>query len=131
MTVTIAKACVMGDPVAHSRSPMLHRYWLDTLGISGAYDFAHVTEADFPDFIANLRAYGYVGGNITIPHKEAAFRAVTRHDDAAQAIGAVNTVWYDGDRLVGGNTDVYGFLAHLDATIRGWSDSTSRAVVLG
>jgi shikimate dehydrogenase len=131
MTVTTPKACVIGHPVAHSRSPMLHRYWLKTLGVAGAYDFADVSAADFPGFLAGLRAHGYVGGNITVPHKEAAFRAVARRDEAAQAIGAVNTVWYEDDRLVGGNTDVYGFLAHLDASIPDWTNAVGRAVVLG
>jgi len=110
---------------------MLHRYWLKTLGIPGTYEAAEVTEQDFPDFLRNLRAHGYVGGNITVPHKEAAFRTVDHRDDAARAIGAVNTVWREGDRLVGGNTDAYGFIAHLDAVRPGWSETVRRAVVLG
>jgi shikimate dehydrogenase len=131
MTVTIPKACVMGHPVAHSRSPMLHGYWLKTLGIAGFYEAAEVTEQDFPDFLRNLRTHGYVGGNITVPHKEAAFRSVDHADAAARAIGAVNTVWHEGDRLVGGNTDAFGFIAHLDASVPHWNESADRAVVLG
>jgi shikimate dehydrogenase len=131
MTDTIARACVIGHLVAHSRSPLLHGHWLKTLGIAGAYECADVTEPDFPDFLRNLRAQGYVGGNITVPHKEAAFRLVDRRDEAAQATGAVNTVWYEGDRLVGGNTDAYGFIAHLDASIPRWNETARRAVVLG
>jgi shikimate dehydrogenase len=131
MTVTIPKACVMGYPVAHSRSPMLHGYWLKTLGIAGFYEAAEVTEQDFPDFLRNLRTHGYVGGNITVPHKEAAFRSVDHADAAARAIGAVNTVWHEGDRLVGGNTDAFGFIAHLDASVPHWNESADRAVVLG
>jgi len=131
MTVTIPKACVMGYPVAHSRSPMLHGYWLKTLGIPGTYEAAEVTEQHFSDFLRNLRPHGYVGGNVTVPHKEAAFRTVDYRDDAARAIGAVNTVWHEGDRLVGGNTDAYGFIAHLDASVPHWSESADRAVVLG
>jgi shikimate dehydrogenase len=131
MTVTIPKACVMGHPVAHSRSPMLHGYWLKTLGIPGFYEAVEVTEQDFPDFLRNLRTHGYVGGNITVPHKEAAFRTVDYRDGAARAIGAVNTVWHEDDRLVGGNTDAYGFIAHLDASVPHWNESADRAVVLG
>jgi shikimate dehydrogenase len=131
MTDTIARACVIGHPVAHSRSPLLHGHWLKTLGIVGAYERADVTEADFPDFLRRLRTQGYVGGNITVPHKEAAFRLVDRRDDAAQAIGAVNTVWHEGDRLVGGNTDAYGFVAHLDVSIPRWNETVRRAAVLG
>jgi len=121
----------MGHPVAHSRSPKLHTFWLTTLGIAGTYELADVTEQDFPTFIRDLRARGFVGGNITVPHKEAAFRAVSRRDEAANAIGAVNTVWYEDGHLVGGNTDAHGFLAHIDATIPDWNSAAARAVVLG
>jgi shikimate dehydrogenase len=131
MSVTIPRACVMGHPVAHSRSPMLHGHWLKTLGLPGAYELADVPEAEFPRFLTSLRARGYAGGNITVPHKEAAFRIVDRRDDAAAAIGAVNTVWYEQGRLVGGNTDAYGFIAHLAASLPGWEQSVRRCVVLG
>jgi shikimate dehydrogenase len=131
MSGTIPRACVMGHPVDHSRSPLLHGYWLKTLGVTGSYVLADVTPADFPDFLRNLRRHDYVGGNITVPHKEAAFRLVDQREDAAQAIGAVNTVWYEDDRLIGGNTDAYGFIAHLTASVPGWEVSSCRAVVLG
>jgi shikimate dehydrogenase len=131
MTETIPRACVMGHPVAHSRSPLLHGYWLEKLGIRGTYELADVSEADFPEFLRTLGARGYVGGNITVPHKERAFAGVERREAAAEAIGAVNTVWYEDRRLIGGNTDAYGFLAHLDASIPRWKESTRRAVVLG
>jgi shikimate dehydrogenase len=131
MTGTPPKACLIGHPVAHSRSPKLHGYWLKTLGIAGAYELADVTAENFPEFLRNLRARGYVGANITVPHKEIAFHAVTRRDKAASAIGAVNVVWHENGELVAGNTDVHGFLAHLDATAPGWHDVTHRAVVLG
>jgi shikimate dehydrogenase len=110
---------------------LLHGYWLRKLGIDGSYELADVAEADFPAFLRGLRQRGYVGGNITVPHKQTAFRLVDRHDPAAQAIGAVNTVWYEDGRLVGGNTDAYGFLAHLDATAPQWCDSSFTAVLLG
>ena len=90
-------ACIMGHPVGHSRSPMLHGYWLRTLGIDGAYEHADVPPEKFEDFFRRLKRNGFAGGNITIPHKEAAFRLVDRRERAADAIGAVNTVWYDGD----------------------------------
>jgi len=131
MSETIPKACVMGHPVAQSRSPLLHGHWLKTLGIAGAYELVDVSEADFPSFLRNLRPNGFVGGNITVPHKEAAFRAVDRRDEAASAIGAVNTVWYEDASLVGGNTDAYGFASHLDASIPRWHETARRAVVLG
>jgi shikimate dehydrogenase len=131
MTVTIPRACVMGFPVAHSRSPLLHGYWLKTLGIAGAYDREAISVADFPTFLQQLPQLGYVGGNVTVPHKEAAFREVAQRDRAAQAIGAVNTVWLENGRLVGSNTDAYGFVAHLDSSLPRWTDVVRRAVVLG
>jgi shikimate dehydrogenase len=131
MTETIPRACVIGHPVAHSRSPLLHGYWLRTLGITGAYERAEVTAVEFPDFLRGLRQHGYVGANITVPHKEAAFNLVDRRDDTAQAIGAVNAVWYVDGQLVGSNTDVHGFLAHLDNSVPGWDTAAHRAVILG
>ena len=114
------RACIMGHPVAHSRSPMLHGYWLRTLGIDGTYEHADVPPEKFEEFFRGLKRNGFTGGNITIPHKEAAFRLVDRRERAADAIGAVNTVWYEGDTLVGGNTDWYGIVASLDDIHPGW-----------
>ena len=120
--MTTRRACVMGHPVAHSRSPMLHGYWLRTLGIDGAYEFADTAPEKFEDFFRNLKRNGYVGGNITKPHKEAAFRLVDRREPAADKIGAVNTVWYEGDTLVGGNTDWLGIMLSLDTIHPGWDE---------
>ncbi len=125
----IVRACVMGHPVAHSRSPMLHGYWLRTLGIEGAYELADVAPDDFAAFFRGLGANGFAGGNITKPHKEQAFRLVDRREDAADAIGAVNTVWYENDALIGGNTDWLGIVLSLDAIAPGWDKG--RALVLG
>jgi len=125
----IVRACVMGHPVAHSRSPMLHGYWLRTLGIEGAYELADVAPENFAAFFCGLGANGFAGGNITKPHKEQAFRLVDRREDAADAIGAVNTVWYENGALVGGNTDWLGIVLSLDAIAPGWDKG--RALVLG
>lgn len=127
--MTAPRACIIGHPIAYSRSPMLHGYWLRTLGLSGSYEPADVSPAEFGDFLRRLRANGFVGANVTVPHKEAAFAAVDRRDAAAATIGAVNTVWYEDDALVGGNTDAHGFIAHLDATAPDWR--ATRATVLG
>src|SRR5262249_15360668 len=108
------KACIMGHPVSHSRSPMLHGYWLRTLGIDGAYESADVPPEKFEAFFRGLSANGFVGGNITIPHKEAASRLVDRREPAADAIGAVNTVWYEAGELIGANTDWRGVVEALD-----------------
>jgi shikimate dehydrogenase len=126
-----SRACVMGHPVAHSRSPMLHGYWLRTLDIAGAYEFADVAPEKFEAFFRGLAANGFVGGNITIPHKEAAYRLVDRRERAAAAIGAVNTVWYEGDALIGGNTDWLGLVGSLDDIHPGWDKPPGKVVVLG
>ena len=125
------RACVMGHPVAHSRSPMLHGYWLRTLGIDGSYEFQDKTPQEFESFFPNLKSHGFVGGNITQPHKEAAFRLVDRRERAADKIGAVNTVWYEGDALIGGNTDWLGIVEALDAIHPGWDATPGKTVVLG
>ena len=125
------RACIMGHPVAHSRSPMLHGYWLRKLAIDGAYELADVAPEKFDAFFRGLKANGFVGGNITIPHKEAAYRLVDRRQRAADAIGAVNTVWYEGDALIGGNTDWLGIVGSLDDIHPGWDASPGQVVVLG
>jgi len=131
MNAPLRRACLMGHPVAHSRSPMIHGYWLKTLGIQGAYDLKDLTPEEFPGFVTNLSANGYVGGNITVPHKEAAFRLVEHRDAAAEAVGAVNTVWLENGRLMGGNSDTHGFVANLDDRAPGWDVAGGSAVILG
>jgi shikimate dehydrogenase len=129
--MALRRACVMGHPVAHSRSPMIHGYWLKTLGIQGAYELKDLTPEQFPGFVSELGKNGYIGGNVTAPHKEAAFRAVAGRDEAAEAIGAVNTLWLDDGKLMGGNSDTHGFSANLDARAPGWQVPGCRALVLG
>jgi shikimate dehydrogenase len=129
--VTGPTACVIGWPVRHSRSPLIHGHWLKTLGITGEYVAVPVEPDRIDAFLAAFPSSGFVGGNVTVPHKEAAFRAVAATDEAATAIGAVNTLWLERGRLVGGNTDAYGFLANLDEAVPGWAANAETAVVLG
>lgn len=124
------RAFVCGHPVAHSRSPLIHGHWLSTLGIDGTYERIDVAPSDIRTFLADLPRNGYAGGNVTIPHKEAAFEAVVRRDGEAEAIGAVNTLWLEGGDLCGGNTDAIGFAANLDEQASGWR-GRDVAVVLG
>jgi shikimate dehydrogenase len=124
------RAFVCGHPVAHSRSPLIHGHWLKQHGIAGSYEKIDVAPADFKEFATSLAQRGFAGGNVTIPNKEAAFALVSKRDAAAEAIGAVNTLWHENGKLVGGNTDAYGFAANLDARLKGWRDA-GRAVVLG
>lgn len=124
-------ACVVGWPVKHSRSPVIHRYWLNELGIDGDYVIHPVEPEKAEAFFANFASSGFVGCNVTVPLKEIAFNAVARRDKAANATGALNTVWLEGERLAGGNTDPVGFLANLDDETPGWDEAPGPAVVLG
>ena len=126
-----AKACVIGWPIAHSRSPAIHRFWLSELGIAGDYLPVAVPPGKITAFQQDFPNSAFVGGNVTVPHKEAAFAAVDAVDAAAEAIGAVNTMWIDGGKLRGDNTDSQGFLANLDMSAENWDKSPGAAVVLG
>ncbi|MGP2490453.1 shikimate dehydrogenase [Mesorhizobium sp. PUT5] len=121
MAESASKAFVVGHPIAHSRSPKIHGYWLKQYGIAGSYEPVDVAPADFPAFLSGLRQAGFAGGNVTIPHKEAAWALAELRDEAAEAIGAVNTLWFEGGRLAGGNTDAHGFAANLDEYAPGWA----------
>jgi shikimate dehydrogenase len=122
-------ACLIGWPAAHSRSPLIHHYWLRTLGIEGGYVIEAVPPDEFKDFLFRLSLRGFVGANVTIPHKERAL-ALSKPDARARAVGAANTLWFaDGD-LCSTNTDVEGFINNLDAWAPGW-DSVEDALVLG
>ena len=126
------RACVIGWPVEHSRSPVIHRYWLDEYGIDGAYEKEAVRPADLGRFLQELSGQGYVGANVTLPHKEAALRAAGAADAAALAIGAANTLWLDEKgSLHASNTDAYGFVTNLDAEAPQWNEGVGLAMVLG
>ncbi|WP_421915422.1 shikimate dehydrogenase [Mesorhizobium sp.] len=130
MAEATKKAFVTGHPIKHSRSPRIHGHWLAKHGIDGSYQAIDVAPRDFAEFLATLQANGYRGGNVTIPHKEAAFALVDRRDQAAEEIGAVNTLWFEDGGLWGGNTDDHGFAANLDEHAPGWANN-GPAVVLG
>jgi shikimate dehydrogenase len=133
-------ACLIGWPAAHSRSPLIHHYWLRTLGIEGGYVIEAVPPDDLRDFVLRLTLRGFVGANVTIPHKEGVL-ALSRPDARAKAVGAANTLWFEGGELCATNTDVEGFLGNLDASAPGWeaadevlvlgAGGSSRAVVFG
>lgn len=122
-------ACVIGWPVDHSRSPLIHNYWLKTCGVAGEYRREAVSPENFRDFLQSLAARGYVGANLIFPHKEAAL-AWSEPDTRARAVGAANTLWLDGV-LRATNTDVEGFLDNLDVCVPGWDRRCETAVVLG
>ena len=122
-------ACLIGWPAAHSRSPLIHRYWLRTLGIEGGYVIEAVPPDDLRDFVLRLSLRGFVGANVTIPHKEQVL-ALSRPDARAKAVGAANTLWFENGELCSTNTDVEGFINNLDASAPGW-DKAEEALVLG
>jgi shikimate dehydrogenase len=125
----IRAACLIGWPAAHSRSPLIHNYWLRTLGIEGGYNIEAVPPEEFAAFVLHLSKHGFVGANVTLPHKEHAL-ALSRPDERARAAGAANTLWYEKGELRSTNTDIEGFINNLDACAPGW-DAAADALVLG
>ncbi len=129
--MTARRACVIGYPVQQARSPILHRHWLKQYGIDGDYTREEVPPEKIADFLANLGNHGYVGANITVPHKAAAYLALDHAEPVATAMKVANTLWVEKDGLHGTNTDVHGFLANLDEAIPDWIVQPEQAVVLG
>jgi shikimate dehydrogenase len=122
-------ACLIGWPATHSRSPLIHHYWLRTLGIEGGYSIEAVPPEDLAEFVLHLSTHGFVGANVTIPYKERVL-ALSHPDARAGAVGAANTLWYEGGELRSTNTDIEGFINNLDASAPGW-DQVEEALVLG
>ena len=132
--VEFKKAFVVGWPIEHSRSPLIHNFWIKQYGLSGSYDKTSCEPDNLSTFLKSLDENGLIGGNVTIPHKENAFKIVDDTDPVAKRLGAVNTVWRDGEKLCGSNTDGYGFLANLDDQAPDWDIDEQRkkgALVLG
>jgi shikimate dehydrogenase len=122
-------ACLIGWPAAHSRSPLIHHYWLRALDIHGGYSIESVPPEGFAEFVMNLSKHGYIGANVTIPHKERVLK-LTAPDRRARAVGAANTLWYDHGTLRSTNTDIEGFIDNLDHCADDW-DHAEDALVLG
>ena len=140
MTVSLAgpvrgpsrkRACVVGWPVAHSRSPLIHGYWLERYGIAGSYLREAVRPEEAAEFLRSLRVRGFVGCNVTIPHKETAFRVADETLPAARAAGAANTLWFEGDRLLADNTDGAGFVSNIRATVPDFAFKGAVVALLG
>lgn len=112
----MSKACIIGWPVAHSRSPLIHNYWLRKYAIAGSYDRQAVPPGEVDQFLASMSAKGLAGCNVTLPHKQAAFHAAARQHAGARAVGAANTLWYEDGALACDNTDGVGFMNHLAAS---------------
>ena len=125
-------AGVIGNPIGHSRSPLMHRHWLRRYGIRGDYVPLQVAESDLPDVIRALPRMGFVGANVTLPHKSAVMQLVDHLSDRAILVGAVNTLTFREDGTTfGDNTDGYGFMANVRAGAPGWDPKAGPALVLG
>lgn len=132
ITGTTRLAGIMGWPVAHSRSPLLHGFWLEALGIDGAYVPLSVPPEGLHQALKALPVLGFRGCNLTIPHKEAALSAVDRVDPIARRIGAVNTIVVAPDgTLDASNTDTFGFREALREAVPDWRPGVGPAVILG
>jgi len=127
----MTRACIIGWPVDHSRSPIIHGYWLKKYRIDGSYTKQAVRPGEVAAFLHGLRKEGLAGCNVTIPHKEAAYAAAAVTMPAARAVAAANTLWFEGDRLVADNTDAAGFMSHLRARVPGFDAGRSAVAVLG
>jgi len=125
------RACVVGWPVEHSRSPLIHGHWLRLYGIAGSYTALAVPPDGIRGFLESFGERGFCGGNVTLPHKEAAFAAATERDPSAVAVGAANTLWLDGGRLCAANTDTYGFMTHLTRTVPDWAAVERPVAIFG
>lgn len=127
------KAFVTGWPITHSRSPLVHTHWLRLYGLDGVYERLAIEPDEFEQFLDSFQNRGYVGGNITLPHKEAAYAHVVWRDEAAERLGAINTVWAKGKTLWGSNTDGHGFVKNLDEKAPEWCEQAEKkkAVILG
>lgn len=127
----IPLAGVIGAPVGHSRSPRLHGTWLRDYGIAGHYVPLHVEPEDLAQVLRIMPTMGFVGANVTIPHKEAALRLADEVSDAAARIGAANTLTFRDGRIQADNTDGYGFMANLRSAAPNWRADAGPALVLG
>jgi shikimate dehydrogenase len=130
-TETMKRACVVGWPVHHSRSPMIYGHWLRQHDIAGEYVKEAVKPEDIDAFLGDLAGRGYVGCNVTVPHKVAAFRASEVKSPAAVACGSANLLWLKDGVVHGSNTDTYGFMTNLGATVPDWRRPGAAALVLG
>ena len=132
MTEKVKLAGVIGQPIAHSRSPKLHGHWLKRYGISGHYIPMDVAQSDLKSVLETLPKMGFLGVNVTLPHKEAVLDLADSVTDRAALIGAANTLTFTADgRIQADNTDGIGFLANIRDYVPEWSAKSGPCVVFG
>ncbi|KIN74432.1 shikimate dehydrogenase [Sulfitobacter guttiformis] len=128
----IPLAGVIGSPIAHSKSPQLHRHWLKAYGIAGHYIPMDVSAENLEKVLRTLPSMGFVGVNITIPHKENVLQIADLVTDRATLIGAANTLIFRKDgKIHADNTDGYGFIENLKSGAPGWDPRSGPAAILG
>ncbi len=125
------KLCVIGWPVAHSRSPLVHNYWIRKYGLDGHYEKTPVEPADLATFVESFRTQGFNGCNVTVPHKENIMSLLAHVDEHAKRLGAVNTIYTRDGELHGTNTDGEGFCAHLLKTHPSFQITGTRVIIIG
>jgi len=133
MTINrIPLAGVIGSPIAHSKSPRLHRHWLRRYGIPGHYIPMEISSDDLAEALTVLPKIGFVGANVTIPHKEYVLSLADVVSDRAAVIGAANTIVFrDDGKIYADNTDGYGFIENLKQQAPDWDPNSGPAAVIG
>lgn len=131
MSVEIIKTGVIGHPIAHSKSPLIHNYWLKEHDIGGEYKAIDIATENLQTGVQSLIDEGYAGFNVTVPHKVAIMDLCDDISPIAQKIGAVNTVSIKNGKLFGTNTDAYGFTQNIKENTTGWTFDAGKAVILG
>lgn len=129
--MSVPHACVIGHPIGHSRSPLIHRYWLEQHGIDGAYGKRDVPGDQLASFVSEIGRDGLRGCNVTVPHKVAVMEFVDHVTPVARVIGAANTLWFEDDGVHATNTDAAGFMEHLRMSAPNWRAENGAAVVIG
>ena len=125
------KVCVIGWPIRHSRSPLIHNYWIQKYGLNSVYEKLAVEPEKAAAFISSIPHSDYIGCNVTIPHKELAFKSVKSLDSNAKRLGAVNTVYISNGVLSGTNTDGEGFLTNLKTQYPDFVVANSKVLIIG
>ena len=125
------KVCVIGWPIGHSRSPLIHNYWLKKYGIDAVYEKKPIESQNVANFVATLSTSEFIGCNVTIPHKETVFGTVDVADEIARRLGAVNTVYLRSNKVCGTNTDGEGFIASLHHSYPSFGLAGRTAIIIG
>ncbi len=129
--MTAIKAGVIGHPIRHSKSPIIHSYWIAQHGLDGSYEAIDIAPENLKKEVVRLIEEGFAGFNVTLPHKQAIFDLCDDVDDTARAIGAVNTVMIKNEKLYGTNTDAFGFIENIRQSLPAFDFTKGPAVVIG